>query len=141
MTDGIINYPTIKHALLMDIDHYESDERGIRFIPNWIQLVLCPIIIHYIIISYNYISLYPMISHQNPIHIPRSLVLMEIFQRTFLSMGFATLASPQHTRCSRAKGEALCSTSVWMGGRRVAAAWSAPDQRTDAADGRRERDL
>ena len=83
-----------------------------------------------------------MISHQNPIHIPRSLVLMEIFQRTFLSMGFATLASPQqHTRCSRAKGEPLCSTSVWRAGRRVAAAWSAPDQRTDAADGRRERDL
>ena len=29
MTDGIINFPTIKHALLMDIDHYESDERRI----------------------------------------------------------------------------------------------------------------
>ena len=46
---------------------------------------------------------------------------------------------PQHTRCSRAKVEPLCSTSVWMGGRRVAAAWSVPDQRT--GDGRSEGSL
>ena len=52
MNDGwdyqLSNYKNT-HYYIMDIDHYESDERGIGSIPNWIQLVLYPI---YIIISH-----------------------------------------------------------------------------------------
>jgi hypothetical protein len=54
-------------------------------------------------------------------------------------MGFATLASPQHTiQVQQSEGRTPVLYVRVDGGRRVAAAWSAPDQRTD---GQRERDL
>ena len=113
------NY-TARMITVMDIDHYESDEGGIGFNLKLDTLgsTVYPIQLHLILFHD-----IPSNSHSHP----KSLVWMDIATR------FPWLLPHRRipTRCSaRAEVEALCSMSVWMAGRRVAAAWSVPDQRT-----------